>query len=52
MSANGEGGEITHREGEEDEEEALKVRRGFSKENNHCDWAGMSVGIEPMGGRN
>ena len=28
-------------------EEASKVRRGFSKENNHCDWAGMSVAIEP-----
>ena len=37
----------THREGERDEEEASKVRRGFSEENIHCDWAGMSVAIEP-----
>ena len=47
VSAHGEGGGRTHREGKRDEEEASKVRRGFSKENNHCDWAGMSVAIEP-----
>ena len=48
VSAYGEGGGRTHRDGDErDEEEASKVRRGFSEENNHCDWAGMSVVIEP-----
>jgi hypothetical protein len=36
-----------HREGERDKKEALKVRLGFNKENNHCDRAGLSVAIEP-----
>jgi hypothetical protein len=54
VSAHGEGGGRTHREGERDEEEASKVGRGFSNENNHCGWAGMSVAIEPtsLGGWN
>ena len=30
-----------------DEEEASKVRQKFSKENNYCDWAEMSVAIDP-----
>ena len=47
MSAHREGSGNTHREGEWDEEDVSKVRRGFSEEDNHCDWAGMSVAIEP-----
>ena len=29
-----------------DEEETSKVKQEFSKENNYCDWAGMSVAID------
>ena len=43
VSAHGEGSGRTHREGERDEKEASKVRRGFNKVNNHCDWVWMSV---------